>query len=203
MEQEKLKWYVVDKEYVNYLRKYDNKVENIDYSEKMKPYIGILLEINKFNYYVPISSVKDKHYKIKEGMDFIKIKHNDKIIGVLNINNMIPIFDYNVEILKYKDIDIYRNFKSDKEKQNYISLLSLELDLINERADKIKKNALKLYNEKINNPTSNVSKRCCNFKLLEEKAKLYCGGDYTKERRKILEGLDKEELQKFLKEGKH
>lgn len=200
MEQEKLKWYVVDREYVNYLRKYDDKVENIDYSEKMKPYIGILLQINEFNYYVPISSVKEKHYKIKEGIDFIKIKLDDSIIGVLNINNMIPIFNNNVEILRYKDIDQYRKFKSDREKQNYIALLSLELDLINEKAGKIKKNALKLYNEKINNPQSNVSKRCCNFKLLEEKAKLYGDGDYTIERRKILEGLEKEELQKLLRE---
>ena len=27
---------------------------------------------------------------------------------------------------------------------------------------------MKLYNEKINNPKSNLSKRCCNFKLLEK-----------------------------------
>ena len=32
---------------------------------------------------------------------------------------------------------------------------------------------MKLYKEKINNPESNVSKRCCNFRLLEEKNKLY------------------------------
>ena len=68
----KFRWYVVDKEYVKFLRKYDNKVENIEYDKKLKPYIGILLNINGFNYYVPISSAKEKHYKIKEGMDFIK-----------------------------------------------------------------------------------------------------------------------------------
>ncbi len=35
MEGKKLKWYIVDKDYVNYLRKYDNKVENIDYADKL------------------------------------------------------------------------------------------------------------------------------------------------------------------------
>ncbi len=35
------------------------------------------------------------------------------------------------------------------------------------------KNAMKLYQEKANNPNSNLSKRCCDFKLLEEKSKLY------------------------------
>ena len=69
---DKLKWYIVDKEYVSYLKQYDDKVENINYSTKLKPYIGIIININEFNYYVPISSAKPKHYKIKEGMDFIK-----------------------------------------------------------------------------------------------------------------------------------
>lgn len=173
MKKEKLKWYIVDKEYVNYLRKYDDKVENINYNLKLKPYIGILININEFNYYVPISSPKEKHYKIKEDIDFFKIMQNDKIIGVLNINNMIPILDDSVKILKYAEIEKYRNFKSNREKDLYISFLSFELDLINKKIDKIKRNALKLYNEKINNSMSNISKRCCNFVLLEEKSRLY------------------------------
>ena len=80
MERKKLKWYIVDKDYVNYLRRYDSKVENIDYADKLKPYIGILVTINDINYYVPISSVKEKHYKIKEGMDFIKIIEDKRIV---------------------------------------------------------------------------------------------------------------------------
>lgn len=173
MKENKLKWYIADKEYVNYLRQFDEKVENIDYNTKLKPYIGILIAINEFNYYVPISSAKEKHYKIREGMDFIKVMQDDKIIGVLNLNNMIPISDENVKVLNYKDIEKYRDFGSDKEKTLYISFLSFELNLINDKMEKIKKSAMKLYNEKNNNPISNVSKRCCNFKLLEEKGQLY------------------------------
>ena len=173
MKENKLKWYIANKEYVNYLKKFDSKVENINYDKKLKPYIGILITTNEFNYYVPISSAKEKHYKIKEGMDFIKIKQDDKIIGVLNLNNMIPISPENVKELKYKDIEEYRNFSSDKEKTLYISFLSFELDLINKKMEKIKKNAMKLYREKTNNPNSNISKRCCDFKFLEEKSKLY------------------------------
>lgn len=84
MEKEKLRWYIVKKDYINYLQKYDNKVENIDYKVKLKPYIGIIVNINNFNYYVPISSPKEKHYNIKEDMDFIKISQKNKILGVLN-----------------------------------------------------------------------------------------------------------------------
>lgn len=55
---EKLKWYIADKDYISYLKQYDDKVENINYSAKLKPYIGIVVNINEFNYYVPISSAK-------------------------------------------------------------------------------------------------------------------------------------------------
>lgn len=169
----KLKWYVVDKEYVSYLKKFDNKVENINYTERLKPYIGILITINEINYYVPISSVKEKHYQMNEDMDFIKIMENNRILGVLNLNNMIPIDNENVRVLKYKEIDEYRKFKNDKEKHLYISFLSFELGLINDKIDKIKSNAVELYNEKINRPNSKISKRCCDFKLLEEKCREY------------------------------
>ena len=170
---EKLKWYIADKDYISYLKQYDDKVENINYSAKLKPYIGIVVNINEFNYYVPISSAKSKHYKIKEGMDFIKIMQADKIIGVLNLNNMVPILNEKIQILNYREIDKYREFETEKEKRLYISFLSFELNLINQKVEKIRKNATKLYNEKINNPNSNISKRYCNFKLLEEECVEY------------------------------
>ena len=122
---DKLKWYIVEKEYVNYLRRFDNKVENINYNDRFKPYLGIIVAIEEINYYVPISSVKDKHYKMNEDLDFIKINENDRILGVLNLNNMIPIGDENVKILKYSEIKNYRSFKTDKEKSLYISFLNL------------------------------------------------------------------------------
>ena len=49
---DKLKWYVVDKEYVSYLKEFDNKVENIDYSNRFNPYLGIIITINDINSYV-------------------------------------------------------------------------------------------------------------------------------------------------------
>lgn len=42
MEKEKLRWYVVSKEYVDFLQKHDKRVENIDYKVKLKTYIGII-----------------------------------------------------------------------------------------------------------------------------------------------------------------
>ena len=170
---DKLKWYIVDKEYVSLLKEFDNNVANIDYSNRFKPYLRIIITINEINYYVPISSVKEKHYKMNEDIDFIKISENDRILGVLNLNNMIPIDNDSVKNLKYSEIEKYINFKTNKEKSLYISLLNMELELINSRIEKIKANAFKLYNEKTNRTNSKISKRCCDFKVLEEKCRKY------------------------------
>ena len=110
---------------------------------------------------------------MSDSIDFIKIMQDEKIIVVLNLNNMIPINDENIKQLKYKEIDEYRNFKDEKEKRLYISFLNFELSLINNKMEKIKHNAQELYDEKINNPNSRISERCCNFKLLEEKCRRY------------------------------
>ena len=99
MKENKLKWYIADKEYINYLKKFDDKVENINYKDRLKPYLGILININNMNYYVPISSAKEKHYKMNENIDFIKIMKQERLLGVLNLNNMVPIADEHIYII--------------------------------------------------------------------------------------------------------
>ena len=173
MKENKLKWYIADKEYINYLKKFDDKVENINYKDRLKPYLGILININNMNYYVPISSAKEKHYKMNENIDFIKIMKQERLLGVLNLNNMVPIADEHIRILKYKEIDKYRKFKNNNERDLYISFINLELKLINDKIEKIKASAIKLYTEKIARPSSKISRRCCDFKLLENKCKEY------------------------------
>lgn len=50
-----MNWYVVDKEYINYLKQFDSRVGYVEYGERLKLHIGILLTVGEFNYYVPIS----------------------------------------------------------------------------------------------------------------------------------------------------
>ena len=38
-----MEWYAIDKKYVNYLKKYDKFVPNIDYKNKMKCFLGVIL----------------------------------------------------------------------------------------------------------------------------------------------------------------
>ena len=100
----KLKWYIVDKQYVKYLKTFDDKVEDIEYKDNLKPYLGIVLKVGEFDYYVPISSPKKKHNEMKDSLDFIKIRDkNSNILGVLNLNNMIPILNSEICLLKYEE----------------------------------------------------------------------------------------------------
>ena len=57
-------WYIVDKEYINYLKQFESRVGYVEYGERLKLHVGILLTVGEFNYYVPISSAKPKHQRM-------------------------------------------------------------------------------------------------------------------------------------------
>lgn len=172
----KLSWYVADKDYIKYLKKFDSLVPNIDYGPgKIKPYIGVVLNINDMNYYVPITSEKAKHYSMHETLDLVIIKDTktNRIFGVMNLNNMLPIPDQYIKRLDYRNISEFRNFNTIAEERSFIAYMSKELSIINKRQFTIHNKATLLYNKKINFPESRLSKRCCDFQLLEEKSLIY------------------------------
>ncbi len=96
-------WYVVDKEYINYLKQFDSKVGYVEYGSKLKLHLGI--------------------------------------------------------VMKVQSLDIY--------------LLQKEKKIIDSMQEMLYNKAKKLYAKCINSPNSTLTNRCCNFLLLEEKAKLY------------------------------
>lgn len=101
----KLKIVKVNSKYCDYLRKYDCRVPFNAGSKELRPFIGVLFKINDCEYFAPLSSPKIKHKKLKNSLDLIKIK-NDKY-GVINFNNMIPVYEkvYSVFDLNNKLID--------------------------------------------------------------------------------------------------
>ncbi len=109
----KLKLYKIDVNYIKYLYSFDKRVqfnpqrEDI-YSEK-RPYLGIVLNINDFNYYVPLEHPRPNHQKMKNNTFIFKIQNGR--FGILGFNNMIPVkkdsiidFDINKEDIKYRNI---------------------------------------------------------------------------------------------------
>ena len=164
-------WYVVRKDYVSYLSQFDKTVGFVDYGEKLKIHVGTILTIGDFKYYVPISSAKPKHQNMSNSLDFHKLqdKQSGYLYAVLNINNMIPVPDHCVTQLKYDKISDFRAFKDDKERINYIYLLQKEKLLMDDITDILKDKAQKLYRKCLQFPDSSLARRCCKFKLLEEK----------------------------------
>ena len=41
-------WYVVNKKYINYLTQFDSRVGYVEYGERLKLHVGILLTIGDF-----------------------------------------------------------------------------------------------------------------------------------------------------------
>lgn len=63
---EELKLYSVSDDYVEWLRKefpnvYSNKINSRTHTRK---YLGVVLQIGQYHYYVPMSSPKDSDYQI-------------------------------------------------------------------------------------------------------------------------------------------
>ena len=170
-----MNWYVVDKDYIQYLMQFDKHVGYIEYGGRIKLHVGIVLTIGHYNYYVPISSPKQKHYKMANSLDFHKLKDNitGKIYAVLNINNMIPVPNDCLEQLKYNNIEAFREFGTEKEKTDYIYLLQKEKALIDDVQNILMCKATKLYEKCVRKPNSVLAARCCDFKMLEEKCRLY------------------------------
>jgi len=161
-----LKIVKVDSNYCDYLRKFDNKVPYNKFTKELRPFIGVLFKIDDCEYFAPLSSPKLKHLKMKNTLDFFKIKNGE--LGAVNFNNMIPVKPDNYILI---DLD-----KTDLKiaERKYQKLLKEQLDWLNENYIQVKNKSSKLYNLYINNRLSeNIKSRCCNFKLLEEKSVEY------------------------------
>lgn len=119
-----------------------------------------MLKINEHNYFAPLGSPKPKHTKMKESLDFIKIDNG--LLGVINLNNMIP-----VPLEKIKKLDFSKFDKS------YQELLKDQSRWIYENTKKINKKSYNLYKLITTKENTIFHKRSNNFKLLEEKALEY------------------------------
>ncbi len=117
-------------------------------------------------YFAPLSSPKKKHKKMKNTVDFFKIKNGE--LGAVNFNNMIPVNRNN-----YVLVDLHRNNLTISELK-YQKLLREQLAWLNANYKQVKNKSCKLYQLYIDGKLSeNIKARCCNFKLLEEKCLEY------------------------------
>ena len=157
-----LKLYEIKENYITYLAAYEPHLFHNKKQEQKKgrKYIGVVFQINGLDYFAPLSSFKDKHRLMNEGLDLIKVKD----YAVINLNNMFP-----VPLSETRYVDI----RSEKD-PHYRALLLAEYRFIKSIQEKIRKNAQNVYKIKIKDGTSSaLAKRCNDFLVLEKACKEY------------------------------
>lgn len=130
--------------------------------------MGVVLTVNEFNYYIPMSSPKKSDYidfdkKIirNDTKTIIRIHEGGRLYGTLRISNMIP-----VPIIELEPYMI-----SSETDLKYKEVILGELRYINNNTPKIIKYAKTVYNQKIKNIDIGYIKNTVDFKLLEKKLK--------------------------------
>ena len=160
MKNKRFKLYYISDNYIDYLRQFDNKIRFN--KNNRRPYVGIVYTYNNFTYFAPLASPKQKHkYINKHAIDIWLIKDGE--LGVINFNNMIPApMDELTEIIPTITDQKYKN------------LLSNQLSEINKNRYAILKKVCHFHHQYNHNRLdSNILKRCCDFRLLEQKCKDY------------------------------
>ena len=165
MKQNRLKLYFIDMKYIRDLSKVDDNVMSVSpqINKERRPFVGIVVVCDSKKYCIPLSSPKKKHNEMKNDIDFMKILDKEKLIGVLNFNNMIPV---NENVIRSLDLKIRQN--DDDGTKYYKKMAMKQLSWCQKNQEIIMRKANKLYNmivlEKAN---FSLKKRCCNFLKLE------------------------------------
>lgn len=175
-------WLVVTEDYLKHLRKVVKRIPFSEYGvKKYKPFFGILFETEDFYYITQISHPQERHYDMKNGKDFKKVYNikDNRLLAVINLNYMFPIPKSLKTVLKYKDIDMYREFDSEEERSKYINLLKTEMKILNRM--NLEKSAKLVYENKYLTEKQDVplAKRCIDFKFMEKLAKEYIDNKCT------------------------
>ncbi len=162
-----LNLYDVDKDYILFLQEAETqhrgftRVPNMEYEGEQKFLCGIVLQINGLDYYVPISS-----YKNKQSESILIIFPDDNynpIKGSLRFNYMIPVPQNKIKVRVIKD----------EQRTHRRLFLHKQLEFCNTNVEKIRNQAMRTYKRIINNYNPSLSLNSCDFQFLEQKCMQY------------------------------
>lgn len=178
MEFDGLYFYSINPKYLKFLHDIDKEVYyDKSYISNFKPFVGIIIGIREFEYFIPLTSAKEKHKKWRNVTDshFLVYSIVDRdslmegrlyknfsdsqiieILSVLDVKKMIP-----VPKNAYKKIDI-----DGIEDEKYKILLNKEHEFLLGRSERIIKSVENTYLYQIN--TQVVKFAHCNYSLLEK-----------------------------------
>ena len=169
-----LNFYYINLKYIRDLSNVDDNVMSISpqRGKQDRPFVGVIVLLNERKYCIPLTSPKDKFKAMKSQVDFLKIfderKKDDnctpKLIGVLNINNMIPVDE---TVISKVDLTIHEKDKT--EIKIHKQLMQKQLRWCRDHVDTIENRANKVYDMVVNHPDKNrnLVKRSSKFIKLE------------------------------------
>lgn len=173
MKQKRLNLYLIDMKYIRNLARVDDNVTSVSpqIEKETRPFIGIVIICGTHQYCIPLSSPKPKHESMKNDIDFTKIVVEDKLLGVLNFNNMIPVHESCIDRL-----DLKIGPKDSQQSRRYKKMAAKQLDWCQHNQDAIVKKADKLYKMIMSGNASGLLKRrCCDFAKLEKVLQKWMG----------------------------
>ncbi len=156
---ENLKLYRINNKYIRYLQGCDSRVQNN--KNQRRPYVGIVLCVSSYNYFVPMESPKANHNNVKSGIHILKL--DDGKLGMLGFNNMIPVHE---SALISFDID-------QEPDERYAELLRRQISYMNKRKADIFYHASKTYYKATKGNIKFLNEICCDFKKLENACNHY------------------------------
>ena len=176
---DELKLYSISDEYIEWLRKdYPNVYSNkIDARTHTRKYLGVVLQIEQYKYYVPMSSPKESDYQVAGENKVIKksivpivrivVKNSNgvkELKGTLRISHMIPVTESELQLYDMEnEVD-----------STYKDLVQNEMIFIRKNRDKIVANARLMYKQKkANDTTAGYVKSALDYQALEKLCDLY------------------------------
>lgn len=170
---EGLKLYSVSDAYIEYLRKkypnvYSNKMDKRIHTRK---YLGVIICVDEYKYYIPLSSPKETDYQIagtekvikKSIVPIVRIvvknsKGEKELKGTLRISHMVPVPESELELYDLEN----------EQDKAYKDLVQKEIVFIRKNREKIIANANLLYKQKTENDvTAGYVKSALEYKMLE------------------------------------
>lgn len=155
-----LQFYYIDTKYINFLKKFQKYIWDNDEKGRVRPYLGVILEINEMKYFAPLTSPKSSNSHVKDNLMKIRLDYKNQFLGIINLNNIIPVHESLAAIVVFDKLD-----------NKYRQLLEVQRIVIRKKEMRIIKNSNVLYNKVCHHPEDNdyFVKRCYDFKLLESK----------------------------------
>jgi protein AbiQ len=152
---EQLLFYEVSADYISFILRVDPKIPKVDYSATSKYdkfLCGIVLKVNNYNYFAPISS-----FKTPQRTNIIIQNEEGKSLSSIRFSFMIPV---PLCAITVKDF-------SKESSPYYRRLLDWELKYCQKNEKAIYRKAKYVYNTVVSNRDPIMVKNCCNFTALE------------------------------------